>query len=107
MHIAFGPPSNKTNKNSILFALSQLSFFRILGECALAMKVNCQTDENDQLLRMVKRSMAVQIDFTAVLASLFPEIESLLAWMFKGGRKRTNEHILNWCEDILRVSRVK
>ena len=46
-----------------------------------------------------------QIDVTAVIGSFFPEIEELIAWLYKGGRKKTNDVIISWCNDILRKRR--
>ena len=91
------------------------------------MKVNCQTDSNDKLLTMVKQSMKkqvsgkqagtfglannicnfrfCQIDLTAVIGSFFPELETLIAWLYRGGRKKTNDVIISWCNDILQTRR--
>ena len=46
-----------------------------------------------------------QIDVTAVIGSFFPEIEELIAWLYKGGRKKTNDVIISWCKDILHKRR--
>ena len=46
-----------------------------------------------------------QIDVTAVIGSFFPEIEELIAWLYKGGRKKTNDVIISWCKDILQKRR--
>jgi hypothetical protein len=35
------------------------------------------------------------------LSAFFPEIEFLMANLFYGGRKRTNDVIISWCQDIL------
>ena len=53
-------------------------FFDLLGQCGLGMKVNCQLDENEELLRMVKRSLRQQIDTTAIVSAFFPEVEFLV-----------------------------
>ena len=42
---------------------------------------------------------------TAVIGSFFPEIEELIAWLYKGGRKKTNDVIISWCNDILQKRR--
>ena len=88
------------------------------------MKVNCQQDSTDELLVMVKRSMKrqvstdsgtinmscrfctiFQIDLTAVIGSFFPSLEDVIAWMYRGGRKETNDTIISWCSDILKERR--
>jgi hypothetical protein len=65
------------------------------------MKVNCQLDEKDQLLQMVKRSLKKQVDTTAIVSAFFPEVEFLFASLFRGGRKKTNDVIISWCQEIL------
>ena len=46
-----------------------------------------------------------QIDLTAVIGSFFPELEALIAWLYRGGRKKTNDTIISWCDDILKTRR--
>ena len=78
-----------------------------IGQCALAMRVNCQRDKDDQFLAMVefsaisanylcwlqvRASLDRQIDTTVIVASCFPLVESIIAWIFKRrGRKKTNQ----------------
>jgi len=77
-----------------------------IGRCGLAMNVNCQTNENDQLLKMVRAALHRQIDTTVIVSSCFPAIESLLAWVFrKRGRKWTNKVILDKCREVLNERR--
>lgn len=110
----------------------------VIGQCGMAMKVNCQLDPFDKLLTMVKKTLKrqvwrrilfcffkifhpfiylstlslfyfpfllFQIDVTAIIGSFFPELEELIAWMYKGGRKKTNDVIISWCDDILQKRR--
>lgn len=46
-----------------------------------------------------------QIDLTAVIGSFFPELEALIAWLYRGGRKKTNDVIISWCNDVLQTRR--
>ena len=42
-----------------------------------------------------------QVDTTAIIAAFFPEVEYLMANLFRGGRKKTNDIIISWCQEIL------
>jgi hypothetical protein len=42
-----------------------------------------------------------QIDLTAIVAAFFPEVETLMATLFRGGRKKTNDIILSWIKEVL------
>ncbi len=53
-------------------------FVVLLGQCGLGMKVNCQLDEKEELLQMVKKSLKQQIDTTAIVSAFFPEVEFLV-----------------------------
>ena len=57
-------------------------FFYLIGQCGLGMKVNCQLDEKEELLQMVKRSLRQQIDTTAIVSAFFPEVEFLVIFSF-------------------------
>ena len=46
-----------------------------------------------------------QIDLTAIIGSFFPEVEDLICWLYRGGRKETNDVIISWCKDILQTRR--
>ena len=46
-----------------------------------------------------------QIDTTAIVGSFFPEVEDLICWLYRGGRKETNDVIISWCKDILQTRR--
>ena len=73
-------------------------FFCIPGQCALAMNVNCQRDQDDKFLKMVRASLDRQIDSTVIMASCFPLVENIIAWIFsKRGRKHTNQVIIEKC----------
>ena len=68
------------------------------GQCALAMNVNCQRDPDDKFLKMVRASLDRQIDTTVIVASCFPLVENIIAWIFrKRGRKHTNQVIIEKC----------
>ena len=47
----------------------------------------------------------LQIDITAVIGSFFPALEDVIAWLYRGGRKETNDTIISWCADILKQRR--
>jgi len=73
-----------------------------IGRCGLGMNVNCQVDEKDKLLEMVRAALDKQVDTIVILSSCFPALESLLAWIFsRRGRKRTNHVILDKCWEVL------
>ena len=59
-----------------------------IGQCALAMNVNCQKDREDNFLKMVRAALDRQIDLTVIVAACFPLVENLVAWLFqRRGRK--------------------
>jgi len=73
-----------------------------IGQCALAMNVNCQRDQDDKFLKMVRASLDRQIDSTVIVASCFPLVENIIAWIFsKRGRKHTNQVIIEKCREVL------
>jgi len=75
-----------------------------IGQCALAMKVDCQRDVDDNLLRMVRAALDRQIDMTVIMSSCFPAFESLLAWIFqRRGRKYTNQVIIERCREVMKA----
>jgi len=77
-----------------------------IGQVALAMNVNCQKDQNDRFLKMVRDSLDRQIDSTVILGSCFPMVEYVLAWWCsKKGRKKTNIVIIDKCREVLRARR--
>jgi hypothetical protein len=56
-------------------------------------------------LLLIKSNNNFQIDITAIIGSFFPELEALIAWLYRGGRKETNDVIISWCNDILQTRR--
>ena len=73
-----------------------------IGQCALAMNVNCQKDREDNFLKMVRAALDRQIDLTVIVSACFPLVESLLAWLFqRRGRKWTNMVIIERCRRVL------
>jgi len=73
-----------------------------IGQCALAMNVNCQKDRDDNFLKMVRAALDRQIDLTVIVSACFPLVESLVAWLFqKRGRKWTNMVIIERCRRVL------
>ena len=59
-----------------------------IGQCALAMNVNCQKDREDNFLKMVRAALDRQIDLTVIVAACFPLVENIVAWLFqRRGRK--------------------
>ncbi|XP_023331632.1 cytochrome P450 3A19 [Eurytemora carolleeae] len=77
-----------------------------IGQCALAMNVNCQRDPEDRFLKMVRAALDRQIDTTVIISSCFPAVEKIIAWMFsRRGRKRTNQVIIEKCREVLKARR--
>ena len=88
-----------------------------IGQCALAMNVNCQKDREDNFLKMVRAALDRQIDLTVIVAACFPLVENIVAWLFqRRGRKwysylsckrsskcskRTNKVIIERCRRVL------
>ena len=40
-----------------------------------------------------------------MIGAFFPELEDFIGWLYKGGRKKTNDVIISWCNDILQKRR--
>ena len=73
-----------------------------IGQCALAMNVNCQKDREDNFLKMVRAALDRQIDLTVIVAACFPLVENIVAWLFqRRGRKWTNQVIIERCRRVL------
>jgi len=73
-----------------------------IGQCALAMNVNCQIDREDKFLKMVRAALDRQIDMTVITAACFPLVENIVAWLFqRRGRKWTNKVIIERCRQVL------
>ena len=73
-----------------------------IGQCALAMNVNCQKDREDNFLKMVRAALDRQIDLTVIVAACFPLVENIVAWLFqRRGRKWTNQVIIERCRKVL------
>jgi len=74
-----------------------------IGKCALAMNVNCQRDQDDRFLKMVRASLDRQIDTTVIVASCFPLVSDIMEWWCSTkGRKKTNIVIIEKCREVLR-----
>ena len=84
------------------FAFFSLISYKHLGQCALAMNVNCQIDREDKFLKMVRAALDRQIDLTVITAACFPLVENIVAWLFqRRGRKWTNMVIIERCRQVL------
>ena len=84
------------------FVFFALISYKHLGQCALAMNVNCQIDREDKFLKMVRAALDRQIDLTVITAACFPLVENIVAWLFqRRGRKWTNMVIIERCRQVL------
>merc|ERR550519_2699126 len=96
---------NKVDKEAGLIDVNDV-FQRLtldtIGQCALAMNVNCQKDREDNFLKMVRAALDRQIDLTVIVAACFPLVENIVAWLFqRRGRKWTNQVIIERCRRVL------
>merc|ERR1712241_1445369 len=75
---------NKVDTNGGLIDVNDV-FQRLtldtIGQCALAMNVNCQKDREDNFLKMVRAALDRQIDLTVIVAACFPLVENIVAWL--------------------------